>query len=243
MDGAPTTVVVKRPTAEFPGLLEAELVGMRLMAAAGVPVASSTVCTAAPKCHESARFDRTMDADGTVHRLHAEDGCQLTGRAPRNKYAGAGGVTYQELVAVLRRYGAAPAADREQLLRWALANAAMGNCDAHAKNVSVTHDDAGLLHLAPAYDVVVTTLFPGLDRTRAPALGGTTHPRWPRASSTWRTRRSERSLPTCSRECARRCRACCNQCMSSAANGEFSMRWRAQCARRRRGLRNDSAFS
>jgi serine/threonine-protein kinase HipA len=52
----------------------------------------------------------------------------------------------------------------------------MGNCDAHAKNVSVTHDDAGLLHLAPACDVVVTTLFPGLDRTLALAFGGTTQP-------------------------------------------------------------------
>lgn len=175
-NGAPTTVVVKRASAEFPGLLESELVGMRLMVAAGVPVASSAPCLVAPNCHESARFDRTMDADGTVHRLHAEDGCQLTGRAPRNKYAGAGGVAFQDLVAVLRRWGATPATDREQLLRWALANAVMGNYDAHAKNVSVTYDEAGMLRLAPAYDVVVTTLFQGLDRTFALAFGGTVHP-------------------------------------------------------------------
>lgn len=176
LNGAPTTVVVKRPSADFPGLLEAELVGMRLMAAAGVPVASSAPCLVAPHCHESARFDRTMDADGAVHRVHAEDGCQLTGRLPRNKYAGAGGVTFQDLVAVLRRWGAAPATDREQLLRWALANVAMGNYDAHAKNVSVTYDEAGMLRLAPAYDVVVTSIFPGLDQTFALAFGGTTHP-------------------------------------------------------------------
>lgn len=175
--GAPTTVVVKQPSPLFPGVLEAELVGMRLMEAAGVPVASSARCQLAPDCHESARFDRTMAADGSVARRHAEDGCQLTGRAPGEKYAGPGGVTYQALVAVLRRQGARPAEDRERLLRWALVNACIGNHDAHAKNVSVVHDPDGRIRLAPAYDVVVTTIFPGLDRSFALAFGGTTEPR------------------------------------------------------------------
>jgi len=175
-NGAPTTVVVKRPSPQFPGLLEAELVGMRLMEAAGVPTASSVPCLVAPNCHESARFDRTMHPDGTVHRVHAEDGCQLTGRASRQKYAGPGGVTFHDLVAVLRRAAAQPAADREQLLRWAVANAVMGNYDAHAKNLTVLYDADGTVRLAPAYDVVVTTLFAGLDQTFALSFGGTTHP-------------------------------------------------------------------
>lgn len=175
-NGAPTTVVVKRPSSEYSGLLESELVGMRLMAAAAVPVASSTRCLVAPRCHESARFDRTMADSGTVQRLHAEDGCQLTGRSPLNKYAGPRGVTYQDLNAVLRRFGAAPVQDREQLLRWALANAVMGNYDAHAKNISVMYDDAGQMRLAPAYDVVVTTVFPGHDRKFALSFAGTVDP-------------------------------------------------------------------
>ncbi len=175
-NGAPTTVVVKRPSPQFPGLLEAEYVGMRLMQAALVPTASSAPCLVAPSCHESARFDRTMDPDGAVHRVHAEDGCQLTGRVSRQKYAGPGGVTFQDVVAVLRRAAAQPAADREQLLRWAVANAVMGNYDAHAKNLSVLYDNEGTVRLAPAYDVVVTTLFAGLDQTFALAFGGTTHP-------------------------------------------------------------------
>ena len=40
-NGAPTTVVVKRPGQDFPGLLEAEMVGMRLMQSVGVKTASS----------------------------------------------------------------------------------------------------------------------------------------------------------------------------------------------------------
>lgn len=175
--GAPTTVVVKQPSPLFPGVLEAELVGMRLMAAAGVPVATSARCALAPGCHESARFDRTMADDGAVARLHAEDGCQLTGHAPHRKYAGPGGVTYASLVAALRRHGARPADDRALLLRWALANAVIGNHDAHAKNVSALHEGDGRVRLAPAYDVVVTTVFPALDRRLALAFGGTTEPR------------------------------------------------------------------
>ena len=40
----------------------------------------------------------------------------------------------------------------------------------------MTYDEAGMLRLAPAYDVVVTSIFPGLDQTFALAFGGTTHP-------------------------------------------------------------------
>ena len=176
VDGAPTTVVVKRPGAQFAGLLEAELVGMRLMEAAGVPTASSARCAVAPTCHESERFDRVVTADGAVHRRHAEDGCQLTGRLSRQKYAGQGGPTYQELVAVLNRNSVDPLTDREMLFRWAVANAAMGNHDAHAKNVSVVYETTDLVRLAPAYDVVVTALFPELDQTLALSFGGTTQP-------------------------------------------------------------------
>ena len=40
----------------------------------------------------------------------------------------------------------------------------------------VLYDAEGTVRLAPAYDVVVTTLFAGLDQTFALAFGGTTHP-------------------------------------------------------------------
>ena len=175
--GAASTVVVKRGDGRFPGLLEAELFGMRLMTAAGVPTASSAPCLLTPGCHESARFDRVVEADGSVRRLHAEDGCQLTGRTSRQKYAGQGGPTYQELVAVLERLSLDPLGDREQLFRWAVANAAMGNYDAHAKNLSVVYAQGDRVRLAPAYDVVVTALYPELDQTLALSFAGTTDPR------------------------------------------------------------------
>lgn len=175
-NGAPTTVVVKRPGQDFAGLLEAEMVGMRLMQSAGVETASSAPCAVATDCHESARFDRVVTAEGHVERRHSEDGCQLTGRLSRNKYANQNGPTYLELCAVLKRASANPLEDREFLFRWAVANAAMGNYDAHAKNISVVYVSADRVRLAPAYDVVVTAVYDGLDRDFALHFCGTTLP-------------------------------------------------------------------
>ena len=175
-NGAPTTVVVKRPGQNFPGLLEAEMVGMRLMQSAGVETASSAPCGVATDCHESARFDRVVTPEGHVQRRHAEDGCQLTGRLSRNKYARLNAPTYLDLCAVLNRASANPLEDREFLFRWAVANAAMGNYDAHAKNISVVYVTPDRVRLAPAYDVVVTAVYEDLDRDFALHFCGTTLP-------------------------------------------------------------------
>ena len=145
------------------------------MQSAGVATASSSRCRIAPECHESERFDRAVE-DGNVQRRHAEDGCQLTGRLSRNKYAHERAPTFQELCAVLNRASTDPLEDRELLFRWAVANAMMGNYDAHAKNVSVVYVAADRVRLAPAYDVVVTAVYDGLDRDFALYFGGTTHP-------------------------------------------------------------------
>ncbi len=174
--GAPSTVIVKHAREErFPGLLHNELLCMRLMAAAGVPTADSAVHALDAAVYETARFDRVFTGDDTVTRLHAEDGCQVTGRTSFQKYASTGAPGYSELCTVLRRAGAAPAEDAERLLRWAVANLALGNRDAHAKNVTLLHTPAGV-RLAPAYDVTCTLVYPDLDAEELPLrFGGQAH--------------------------------------------------------------------
>lgn len=158
--GAPSTVLVKRDRGQYPGLVQNEIAAMSLMAAAGVPTAPHTVNALVPDVYETARFDRRMDPAGQVTRLHAEDGCQLTGKVSRAKYAQTGGPTYSDLIAALTRVSAAPVLDAEVLFRWAVANLAIGNRDAHAKNVSILYQDAETIGIAPAYDVVCTTVYP-----------------------------------------------------------------------------------
>lgn len=176
LQGAPSTVFVKHARQErFPGLLHNELLCMRLMAAAGVPTAESTVHALDAEVYETARFDRVLEATDIVTRLHAEDGCQVTGRTSFRKYASTGAPGYQELCTVLRRAGAAPADDAELLLRWAVANIALGNRDAHAKNLTLLHTPVGV-RLAPAYDVTCTLVYHELDAEELPLpFGGQTH--------------------------------------------------------------------
>lgn len=170
--GSPSTVLVKRERGRFPGLVQNELASMGLMRAAGVPTASHAPHALDGSFYETARFDRVLNADGSVMRHHAEDGCQLTGRASLAKYAQWNGPAYAELVAVLNRYGLSPLEDGELLFRWAVANLALGNRDAHAKNVSVLHVQPMTVKLAPAYDVVCTLVYPALDDDLPLRFGG-----------------------------------------------------------------------
>ena len=174
--GAPSTVLVKHAREErFPGLLQNELLCMRLMAAVGVQTADSAVHALDAAVYETARFDRILEGHDAVTRRHAEDGCQVTGRTSFQKYASTGGPGYPDLCAVLRRAGAAPGEDAELLLRWAVANLALGNRDAHAKNVTLLHTPNGV-RLAPAYDVTCTLVYPDLDAEELPLrFGGRTH--------------------------------------------------------------------
>ncbi len=175
MAGAPSTVLVKRERSRFPGLLQNELACMAMMASAGVPTAQHTVCALDAGVYETARFDRVCRADGSVLRLHAEDGCQLTGKSPRAKYALTGGPTYTDLTAALRRYGTDPGTDTPLLFRWAVANLALGNRDAHAKNVSVLRTADGAVRFAPAYDVVCTMAYKDLDMVLPLLFAGALH--------------------------------------------------------------------
>lgn len=170
--GASSTVLLKRDRGACPGLLQNEIAAMSLMAACGVPTAHHARNALLSEVYETARFDRVLQPDGSVQRLHAEDGCQLTGKVSIAKYAGTHGPTYADLVAVLKRHSADPRVDGEHLFRWAVANLAIGNRDAHAKNVSMLYHDAETKRLAPVYDVICTVAYEQRDLELPMRFGG-----------------------------------------------------------------------
>ena len=49
---------------------------------------------------------------------------------------------------------------------------AVGNADAHAKNLSLLHPEPGVLRLAPGYDVMCTAFYPRADMRPAMAVNG-----------------------------------------------------------------------
>jgi serine/threonine-protein kinase HipA len=106
------------------------------------------------------RYDRSVLADGTIIRIHQEDFCQALGIPPREaaKYESHGGPSLRAVAAILDTWaGRVEALD--QLARVMLFNVAVGNADAHGKNLALLHGpDAGIT-LAPLYDVISTVYY------------------------------------------------------------------------------------
>jgi serine/threonine-protein kinase HipA len=103
------------------------------------------------------RYDRVPSESGQIRRLHQEDFCQALAIPPENKYQGEGGPSFAQCFRLLDAC-ARPALDRLELLRRVLFNFLIGNADAHGKNFALLHRRSGTV-LAPAYDVVCTTVY------------------------------------------------------------------------------------
>jgi serine/threonine-protein kinase HipA len=122
------------------------------------------------------RFD--LRADGTYRGF--EDFCVLNARRTDEKYSG----SYE--TSIMRRFqqfAISPSVAEESLELFTLIafNCAIRNGDAHLKNFAVLYDDVeGAAHLAPAYDLVTTTVYLAQDRM-ALTLNGTNQ--WPSAET------------------------------------------------------------
>jgi serine/threonine-protein kinase HipA len=118
------------------------------------------------------RYDRQISADGIVHRIHQEDAAQALGintSDPQRKFQhGKQLPSLFAIAAVLRNGGTEP----DQLLRLTTFNLAVGNTDAHAKNISLLRHPDGTAILAPAYDVAMHLHHPTADRAFAMDVNG-----------------------------------------------------------------------
>ena len=159
---APSTHILKPENVNaYPGVAESEAWAMT---AAGHAVAAARVALLdienAPATLVVERYDRVF-ADGSqfAKRLHQEDVCQALGLDPRNKYASTGkpkgnDPTYASIAALLRKFSADPEREISELLRQMIVNLALGNWDAHAKNIALLYREPMVPVLAPLYDVV-----------------------------------------------------------------------------------------
>lgn len=169
--GQPTTHILKPPIAWLAGMTENETLVMRLAAAVGLDVA-----TVEPRVVRGRtfllieRYDRFVDDDGRVRRLHQEDFCQALGIAPENKYAHEGGPTFVNCFTLVREISAVPGPDVLELLDAVIFNVIVGNADAHGKNFSILYRSSGP-RLAPLYDLLSTAFYPELSSHFAMKIG------------------------------------------------------------------------
>ena len=121
----------------------------------------SLVWDPAPGINLVARFDRQI-VDGTLRRIHQEDGCQVLGLPPNMKFArqptpSPAWASYEALAKVLFRRAEDPTVELGRLLEQMTVNVALGNLDAHGKNYSVQHVGAAI-RMSPMYDVAPSRL-------------------------------------------------------------------------------------
>ena len=82
------------------------------------------------------RYDR-RDEDGVTKRLHQEDFCQALGAPPELKYQSDGGPDLHSCAKLIRDHSTKAGRDMIVFIDWVIFNIFIGNCDAHAKNISL----------------------------------------------------------------------------------------------------------
>jgi len=178
LGGMPSNCLLKPEHERFEGLAVNEGFCMRVAAAAGNEAATTELLELdGIRCLYSERFDRTVDADGTIVRLHQEDMCQALGLLPTQKYEADDGPSVATVIALLRRQPSPRLAlDVIAFVRAVLTGFLLGNSDAHGKNFSLLYDPATGVRLAPLYDVVSTAVYDDLTPRLAMAIGGEDDP-------------------------------------------------------------------
>lgn len=160
--GAPTTHILKVPDQEHlqDALLEAE--AMRLSQALGFETAEVVVT---PIANINAllvtRFDRGLDRQGRIVRIHQEDFAQALGLPASLKYERRGTEGRRFDAAAIRKVleaTADPAGEKDRFIRATLFDLLIGNTDGHAKNFALLFERGRSLRVAPRYDILPTRL-------------------------------------------------------------------------------------
>jgi serine/threonine-protein kinase HipA len=166
LGGANTIVKLNPP--EFPFVVENETFFLQMAHECGLKTVSSSMVTDRDGINGLVvrRFDRAVDAAGITQRIACEDGCQIVGRYPADKYA----LDTATLFAAVATECQAPIVAARNMLQQLAFATITGNGDLHAKNVSLLRKGSEWM-VAPAYDVPSTVLYE--DRSLALAIEST----------------------------------------------------------------------
>ncbi len=176
LGNSPSTYIVKPDIQGIEGVWVSainETFVMTLAAKLGLGVAEASYQPIA-KASVIKRYDRQLDANGQIKRLHQLDLCQIDGKPSTIKYETDGGPTLIRCRELLSQSGV-NAADTKRFIQWIFFNLYVGNHDSHAKNLSVYFPPSGV-RLAPFYDLLSTSIYSGLSRTFAFNIGGENKP-------------------------------------------------------------------
>lgn len=171
LGNSPSSHIIKPEPRRFPGLVANESFCMRLAHAVGLNVPTVKVLKIGDvPCLVVQRYDRMIQPDGTILRLHQEDFCQALGFPPERKYQQEGGPLLRDCISLLREWSTTPVLDIRSFVDGLLFNVLIGNADAHGKNYSMLYEGANR-RLAPFYDLVCTLTWPELSKNLSMKIG------------------------------------------------------------------------
>ncbi len=181
---APSTHIVKQSHVRLSRIVLNEQMCLRTAARCGIEVPKSFIINLgrgrdAEVLLATERYDRVFsenaaEIDGlpVPLRLHQEDFCQALGIPASGKYEGPDGRYMHSLFELLRRHAADPVEDQLRLWDLLVFDLLVGNTDGHIKNVSLLYaPDLRSVRLAPAYDIVSTTVYDSSTRQLAFRFG------------------------------------------------------------------------
>jgi serine/threonine-protein kinase HipA len=88
------------------------------------------------------------------NKIHMEDMCQLTERLTEHKYNG----SHEQIAKAILKYSVNPVLDVTEFYEQVIFSFIVGNADMHLKNFSLINAPGIGYHLAPAYDLLCTTI-------------------------------------------------------------------------------------
>ena len=157
--GAPSTHVVKPDTGEYPEYIANEMFCMTVCRQVGLPIAKATVEEiAGRRCLISPRYDRIVDENLEVRRIHQETFCQALGISPFAEEETEEGEApgFAEACGLL--HAVSRSDEVVNLLTVAFCNYMLGNGDAHGKNFALLDRD-GKWRIAPLCDLTSTVVY------------------------------------------------------------------------------------
>lgn len=166
---APSTHILKPSVldARYPNLTLNEYLCLNAAKVCGIATEESSLLFPEAPLLVVQRYDRRVEnQDGPgelprVTRIHQEDCCQACGVESDLKYEREGGPGFGRIRDLLAYHARQPISDIKTLAGLGLFNFFIGNCDAHAKNFSLIQNSNSTIALAPAYDLICTTIYDG----------------------------------------------------------------------------------
>lgn len=181
---APSTHIVKQSHVRLEEIVTNEQLCLLTAARYGIEVPNSFIINTGSGGEDEVlfatqRYDRIFSDDGCFVsglpcplRLHQEDFAQALGIPSSQKYETSDSHYLADMFALLRQYAKDPISDQLKLWDLIIFNWLIGNTDAHIKNYSLLYDPTlRTVRLAPAYDIVSTTVYESSTRDLSIRIG------------------------------------------------------------------------